>query len=96
MTYQTYFIMDLVGDGKKKKKKSYDIIAALILEHTVFLNEIDHALIHMLSIRPEWENTSHLKILLYNVMQNTLIDNKRLYFVYQYGNFKFQYQYKDE
>ena len=94
MTYQTYFIMDLVSDGKRKKKKAYGIIAALILEDTVYLKDIDHALIHMLSVRPEWENTNHLKILLYHVMQNTKIDNKRLYFVYQYGHYKFQYQYK--
>ena len=50
MMYQTYFIMDLVSDGNKNQKKTYGIIAALVLEHTVYLKEIDHALINMLSI----------------------------------------------
>ena len=52
MKYTTYFIMDLVEENEKK---SYQIISALKLEEIVWIQNIDHALIHNMSIKKGFE-----------------------------------------
>ena len=93
--YPTYFIMDVVYIEKLKTEK-YVVIAALILEESVFLRNVEHAIIHLVSIRPDFEEKNHIKMLLYHVMLNTSIDNKRLYFIFQFGTYTFQYLFNDD
>ena len=92
--YPTYFIMDLMRD--KDGNQMYNIIAALILEESVFLNNINFSVIHLLSVRANYEDSPHAKVLLTHVLNTTTIDERPMIFVYQFGKYKFQYIFEED
>ena len=92
--YPTYFIMDLMRD--KDGNQMYNIIAALILEESVFLNNINFSVIHLLSVRANYEDSPHAKVLLTHVLNTTTIDERTMIFVYQFGKYKFQYVFEED
>ena len=71
-TYKTYFVMDLVGNSlENKKSKSYEVVAAVIVEDDLELNQVPHVLVHMMAIRRGYETLNHINFLLYNMIVGT-------------------------
>ena len=73
--------------GYTSKKKIYSIKAAFILEEELFFqNKSSCSIIHCLGIEFGYEDTHHLKSLLYEAFNQKLMRDKTVVFVYKYGD----------
>ena len=87
--YPSYFIMDLVMDEKEQKKK-YKVIAAMLLEDTVYLNLKVHSVIHMIAIEPGYESKRHIDHLFLYVTRVTRLASRPCFAVTKFGKYSYK------
>ena len=87
--HSTYFIVDLVRN-KNTREIQYEIIAAVIFEHTIHLSFIKHSIIHLIGIRPGYENKTFFKQLLFHVANTTRLKSRKLVVITRFGQFNYR------
>ena len=89
--YPSYFVMDYVMDTARNIKV-YEVIATILFEASVFLNEIDHSIFHMVAIEPGFEETQHIDLLLQYMCRTTRISTKDCFMLTKFGKFPYKSQ----
>ena len=84
-TYDTYFLMDLIPD-KEKELKTYEVVAAVIVEDDIELDKETHVLMHMMGVRRGFECLNYHKILLHNMIYGSKMANMNFVILKSFGN----------
>ena len=86
--FPSYFIMDFVYD-KIRNIKVYEVIATVLFEASVFLNEINHSIIHMIAVEPGYESKQHIELLLCYICRQTMLAKKDCFLLTQFGKYPY-------
>ena len=82
--HTTYFIVDY-DQNRITNEIEYQIIAAVVFEHTVHLDLEKHSIIHLMAVKPGFENKPHFPRLLFTIANTTRLKARKLVVVRRFG-----------